>query len=306
MSLVLGRIAKVTAYRARAGKPGGFIASHPEFFQTLPNGIEILCGVVPGSSEPHLRLKANVEKHVDKEPNTCKITVHNLSEQTRTFLKEKPLTVRLEAGYDGVLNQLFMGDVRTAWTEFNGSTVETHLELADGDRAFRYAQVNRSYKKGTAVIIAIQEAAASMGLIVDARTLASADLQAQFAAGRTLTGATRDELTRLLAPYGYKWSIQDGRLTILKDNQTRPEEAFLISEDSGPMVGSPSFVTPTKSGDPTLVKVKSKLYSQLTAGGRIAIRSRDIATAVFRVEKVTHDLDTRQGPWDTTVEGKAA
>lgn len=305
MSLIFNRIAKVTAYRARAGKPGGFVASHPEFFQTLPNGIEILGGIVPGSNEPHARIKASVEKHTDKEPNTCKIVIYNCNEQTRTFLNEKPLTVRLEAGYDGTLNQLFIGNVRTAWPEFNGVSVEMHLELGDGDRAFRYAQMNHSYRKGTKIAVAVQQAALSLGLIIDARTLASPELQAEFAAGRTLSRATHKELTDLLTPYGFRWSIQDGRLVVLKDNQTLPDEALLISEDSGPMVGSPSFITPTKVGDPTLVKVKSKLYTQITAGARIAIRSRSIATSVFRVEKIGHELDTREGPWDSEIEGKA-
>lgn len=296
MSLIFGRIAKVTAYRGRAGTPGGFIASNPSFFEQLPNGIEIT----------RLRIKAQVEKHSDKEPNTCKITIHNCNEQTRTFLEQKPTIVRLEAGYDNVLRQLFIGDIRTCYTDFTGATPETHLQLADGDRAWRFAQVNKTYRKGTTLGTILKDAAASLGLSVDARVLASPEMQTQFAAGRTLTGPTRIELTNLLGEFGFNWSMQDGRLRILKDNETLPDEALLISSSSGPMVGSPSFCAPDKPGKPTLVKVKSKLYAQITPGCRIAIRSRVIHEALFRVEKVNHELDTREGPFDTSIEGKAA
>lgn len=296
MSLIFGRIAKVTAYRGRAGTPGGFVASNPSFFEQLPNGIEIT----------KLRIKAQVDKSSDKEPNTCKITIHNCNEQTRTFLEQKPTIVRLEAGYDGVLRQLFIGDIRTCYTDFTTSTPETHIQLADGDRAWRFAQVNKTYRKGTPVAVVLKDAAASLGLSVDARVLASKELQAQFAAGRTLSGATRDELSALLGEFGYNWSIQDGRLVILKDNETLPGEALLISADSGPMIGSPSFCAPDKPKKPTLVKVKSKLYPQITPGCRIAIRSRTIHESAFRVEKVTHEIDTREGPFDSAIEGKAA
>lgn len=296
MTELFGRVAKVIAFRAKAGTPGGFIASNPGFFDALPNGIEI----------SKLRIQAQVEKSSDKEPNTCKIKISNCNEQTRTFLQTKPLIVRLEAGYEGVLNYVFTGDMRTAYTDFSSSTPVTHLELADGDRAFRYAQIAKSYRKGTAIITAIKDAAATLGLIIDARTLASPVLQqTQFDAGRTLDGPTETELTLLLTKFGYQWSMQDGRLTILKDNETRPDQAVLISEDTG-MIGSPSFVAPSKPGKPTLIKVKRKFIASLTPGARIVVRSRDIPNVTYRIEKVSHDLDTKEGPFDSTIDAQAS
>ncbi len=294
-TVLFGRTARVLAYQASAGVPGGFVSQHPNFFETLPNGIEI----------KNLRIRAQVEKHTDKEPNTCKIVITNCNERARTFLKQKPLIVLLQAGYNNQLNYLFRGDARTVFSEFTGATIETHLELADGDRAFRYAQINKTYRKHTSVITAVRDAAQTLGLRLDASIQASTALQTQFAAGRTLSGATRKELSELLTPFGYKWSIQDGTLTILRDSETRGAEAILVSEDTG-MVGSPTFTTPDKPGKPVLVKVKTKLETRVAPGTRFAIRSRDIHTAAFRAEKITHDIDTREGPFDTTLEGAAA
>lgn len=295
MTEIFGRVARVLAYRAVAGTPGGFVASNPQFFDQLPNGIVI----------QKLRIMAEVEKHIDKEPNTCKITIINCNESTQTFLSQKPLIVRLEAGYNDEFRHLFVGDVRVAYTEFKNASVQTHLELADGDRAFRYAQVDQSFRKGSSVIQALRVCAQSFGVRLDPKLEVTPELQAQFASGRTLQGDTQRELTELLAPYGYKWSFQDGRLLILKDNETRADEAILVSEETG-MVDSPTFHTPDKPNKPTQVKVKMKLRPQITPGVRIVVRSRGINSGVFRVNKANHDLDTRDGPFDTVVEGTAA
>lgn len=290
----INRTARVTAYRTRAGTPGGFIASNPRFFETLPNGVEIR----------DLRIEAQVEKHVDKEPNTCKIKIYNCNEQTRSFLKQKPLIVRLDAGYNGNLNYVFIGDLRNGYSEFTDASVITTLELADGDRAYRYAQVTKSYRKGTPVIQAVKDAAASMGLHLDPALLNAPDLRVQFAAGRSLTGQTRDELTRLLAEFGYRWSIQDGKLAVFKDNQFKSDQAVLISQETG-MIGSPTFVTPEKPGKPILLKVKTKPRFEVTPHGRISVQSREVTGGAFIVQKIEHTLDTRSGPWESSIEAQS-
>lgn len=288
------RGAKITAYRALAGTPGGFVASNPTYFDTLPNAIEIT----------DLRVQFTVEKDVDKDPNTIEVIVTNAAETTRVDLQAKPLIVRIDAGYDGTMRHLFTGDLRYGYSELVDTEWLTHLRLADGDRAYRHGRVNRSYKKGTTVATALQDAAKTMGLKIDAAAMASSDLQAQFASGRVLNGPTRDELTRLLAPYGYTWSIQDGRMQVLKDNQARQDEAWLIAEETG-MIGSPEYSVPDKPGKAPKLQVRTLLYPELTPGGRIDLRSRGIS-GIFKIERVTHSGDTAgDGDWFTEIEAKA-
>jgi hypothetical protein len=286
------RMMRVSCYRASPGQPGGFVSQNPQFFETLPNAI-----VIDG-----LRVQINVEKHTDAEPNKADVVIYNCNEQTRAFLEARPLTVRIDAGYDDNLRHVFTGNLRHGYSTLAVPNWETHLQLADGDRAWRYARVNRAYKKGTTVATVLQDAAKSMGLIVDGRTLASPDLQAQFASGRTLQGATRDELTRLLGPYGYQWSMQDGRMQILKDDDVRQDQAQVISEDTG-LIGSPEFTSPDKVGKPAALRLKSLLFPELTPGARIVVRSRGV-NGTFRMERVTHDADTHDDSWHTEIEAK--
>jgi hypothetical protein len=289
------RVGKVIAYRAVAGAPGGFIASNPQYFDKLSNATEIT----------DLRFQFEIEKSVDSEPNTCKLTITNCQETTRVNLETKPLTVQILAGYDDAPRYLFTGDLRHGWSELDGTEWLTHLQLADGDRAFRYAQIARSYRKGSSVITALQECAQTMGLKLDAHALASPDLQAQFASGRTLQGDTRDELSRLLAPYGYRWSIQSGQLQILRDGDTLPGQAILVNESTG-MIGSPQFATPDKAGKAPTLHVKMLLYPELTPGGTIKVESRSI-NGIFRIERVTHTGGTfDDDDWMSEIEAKPA
>jgi hypothetical protein len=268
------------------------VYSNPQAF-SLPNATEIT----------DARIQFKIEKSLDSEPNKCELTITNCAETTRVNLTTKPLMIQLDAGYDGNQRKLFLGNLRFGFSELtDDADWETHLQLADGDGAWRYARVNRSYKRGTPVSVLLQDAAKSMGLTIDASVLGSSDLQAQVANGHSLYGATRDELTRLLAPYGYSWSIQDGKLQILTDTQVRSDQARVISEDTG-MVYSPQWQVPDKAGKPAMLHLKCQLYPELAPGGRIQVSSRDV-NGMFRIEKLSHSGDTHGDDWLTEIEAK--
>lgn len=278
---------KVTVYNTQ---PVGFVASNPQFFQLLPNAVEIT----------DLRIQFKIEKSLDSTPNAATITITNAADRTRALFQTKPLIVRLDAGLDGDLRHVFTGDVRYAPSEQKPPDWETIVQLGDGDRAYRYARANVSYKAGTSVVTALKAAAAAMGLQLNPDIAASADLQQQFATGRSLHGPARDELTKLLAPFGYSWSFQDGKLQILKDQNATPATALAINSDNG-MRGSPIYGTPDKNGTPPTLNVKMELYPAVTPGCQIYVTSKTI-NGIFRVSKLTHTGDTHGDPWTTEVE----
>lgn len=288
------RVYKVTAYRAKPGTPGGFVNTHSDFFEPLPNGIEIT----------KLRVQFKVEKTLDKEPNTCELQISNLAEGTRANLCKKPLIVRVDAGHeeDGGARHLFAGDLRYGWSKQDGTDWVTTLQLADGSRAFQHARVNRSYKAGTSVLTAVRDAARSMGLDLPKDVLVSDDLQRAFASGVQLYGSSADELTRLLAPFGYGWSIQNGRLSVLKDDEVNTNRALVISQDTG-LLGSPEFGAPEKDGKPPTLTIRTLLYPQLTPGGMLSVQSKSV-NGIFRAERVTHTGDSHGDDWVTEVEAK--
>lgn len=297
------RVAKITAYRGNPGTPGGFINSNPTFFETLPNATTIT----------GLRVQCRIEKSIDKSPNTLKITITNLAEATRVDLITRPLIVRVDAGYDNNLRHIFLGDLRRGWSELKGTDWLTHLYLADGDRAFRGARVAKTFKRGANVLAAVKECASRMGLPLDANVTASSALQEQFANGRVLDGPAHKELSELLAPYGYSFSIQNGKLQVLRDDEVRADQAYVISEENG-MIESPEFSVPDQpkktpkhghSAKVPKIKVKNLLFPELIPGGKIKVQSRAV-DGTFKMQRVTHEFGTGDNDsWFTMIEGNA-
>lgn len=262
------------------------------FFKNQPNAVVI----------KDLRVSFSVEKHLGKEPNPCRISVYNLSENTRAELQTKPLHIRLEAGYDGETQRIFHGDLIWTDTKVQNASLITSLEVADGARAFKHARVNRSFKAGIDTKTALRETAKSMGLSLPTNVEEARELASQFASGLSLQGPSSREMTRLLKPHGMNWSIQDGRLQILKGDQSREGQALIISPDTG-LVGTPEFGAPPQSKEPPTLRFRMLLFPELTPGGKIIVQSKPVQ-GLFRLEKVLHLGDTRGKEWYSDCEAR--
>lgn len=253
-----------------------------------------------------LRAEFIVIKHLGRKPNTCEITISNLSEETRAELEVKPLHVRINVGYGDTVGRLFAGDVRWAESERADSDWRTVIHLGDGERAYRYARVNRSHKSGVTVGAAVREIAESMGLKVP-RGLKGLDKQ--YVAGLSLSGEAAVELDRLLTPLGKRWSIQDGRLMILGEDETRRDIAFVMTGptpgDNGTgVIGSPALGSPARSKEPARLKMRHLLREEIVPGGKIQLFTRDFGGSLFKVTRVVHSGDTHGDRWESAIEAK--
>jgi hypothetical protein len=247
-----------------------------------------------------MRVSFSITKTLEKDPNNCIVTVSNLAQTTRAELQKKPLHVRLEAGYDGNLQRLFQGDVRYVRHIREETEWNTELHLGDGERAYRFARVNRSYNGGLKRSQAIKEIAREMGLPL-AQNIDTIIGDSEFVSGLTLSGPANRELTRVLDPLGLKWSIQDGRLQLLRSNEDNEQEV-IVSQDTG-MIGSPEFGTPEQNGKTPSLTVRMLLYPGVTPGGLIRVQSQQI-NGTFKVEKVTHTGDTHGQDWTSEIEAR--
>jgi hypothetical protein len=250
-----------------------------------------------------LRVQFRVHRSLTKHPNTCDVTITNLAATTRIDLETKPVLVVLHAGYDDNLKLLYTGDLRFGMTKQQGANWETMLQLGDGDCMHRWARVNRSYKAGTSIRTVLKDAAKSMGFVLPQALAKDSSLDRAFAVGTTAHGPTRDELTRLLSPFGYHWSIQNNVLCILRDNEVNSTRALPLDEDHG-MIGTPEFGSPPRSGKPPHMTVTSLLYPELNPGDLVYLTSK-VKSGLFRLELVKHNGDTHSPEnWSTTVEIK--
>jgi hypothetical protein len=282
------RLCRVTLAKPRptpTTRLGAFVG------ELLPNGLEVT----------DLRVKFEVKRSTSSAPNTALITIYNLAPASRAQVIERPQVVMLEAGYRSTgLRRLFAGDVTYAHSRPAGADIETIIQAADGGRAFAHARVNRAFAGGVTALAALREVASAMGLSVPRSVELRPELGRQFVQGLSLFGSASDAMSRLLAPFGLGWSIQDGELRILDERGVGPGEALSIDQDAG-MIGSPEVNPPSKpKGKPT-VSVKCLLLPEAKPGGQVQLVSRTV-TGLHKIKEAGHAGDTHGPEWTTSLE----
>lgn len=252
-----------------------------------------------------LDIKASIEKKLIKNPNTCELSIFNLPESDRALFKLRPITIKLEAGYDGTLKHLYFGDVRFSNSELtdDGVTWETKIHIKDGGRAFAGGFLTKAYKSGTPVLTIVRDAAAAMGLTIPPELEQVAALRGGIPRGFSADGPAQEELTRWLSPYDIGWSIQNGIIQTLREDQVREGEAFIVDEDSAALIGSPSYDVPQRENEKhrTKLNVKTLLWPEIQPGSRLEMRARAVR-GPHKVVAVRHELDTAGETWDTSME----
>lgn len=286
------RTARLLAYRTTTPAAG------EDFFVKRAGGPD---GETNGIEIANLKFTWKIERDLSKHPNRCDIEIYNLASTTRTAMNTKPLTIELSAGYSGVNRTLFVGDVIHAYSKQDHADRVTVLQVGDGTRAYMRSRINRSYRAGTTVKTILREAAKSMGQVLPSSIENAADLNIQIASGLALTGATQEAMTRVLSPLGYGYSFQNGKLQILRDEDSR-NDIYVIDESVG-MIDSPKYGDPPKSGKTPNMQVKMLLYPELLPGGKAEVRSVDV-NGTFNIVKVKHSGDTEGEEWFTEVELK--
>ncbi len=197
---------------------------------------------------------------------------------------------------------MFIGDLHFGMTKLERPDWLTLLQLGDGVRTYAHSRVNKSYAAGTSNRTVLTDVARSMGLALPKNIADAAFMDTQFASGLAMVGPARDELTRILAPFGYHWSVQNGQLQILDDTLVSSTSAIPIDKEHG-IIGTPEFGSPPKSGKPPHIHVKMLLHPEMSPGCLVKLTSKT-KNGLFRAEQVRHQGDTHGSEWETSVELK--
>lgn len=253
-----------------------------KFFVAIPNtAIDI---------RPPIAMQFTCEKTLSSSPNTLDLKLFNLAPNTRAEMEREGVVLSFGAGYaDGGPRRLFVGDVTYATSVKKGTEWITDVQVRDGARAFATARADQTFKAGVRAIDVLRFVARSMQVVLPRNVETDPALQRQFAAGYTMSSKSRAEFTRLLAPYGYRWTFQDGALTVLRDDEVLPSTLREISVEEG-MVDSPEFGKPEGPGKKPKRTVNSKLYPELQVGQRVNIVSRSLQ-GIHKIVKLRHTGD---------------
>ncbi|WP_281659634.1 phage protein [Microvirgula aerodenitrificans] len=188
-----------------------------------------------------LRVRFNVRRGDIATPNTASVRVYNVSDKTARSIQNSGEfnRVRLEAGYEDSFGVIFDGTI-TQVRIGRESQTDTYVDLsvADGDSAYNFAIINKSLAAGSTADEQVDALASAMephGVTQGYRPELS---QNKLPRGKVMFGGARDYLSTIMRDQEAKWSIQDGKMTIIPFDNFIPSEAIEVTSSTG-MIGLP-------------------------------------------------------------------
>jgi translation initiation factor 1 (eIF-1/SUI1) len=208
-----------------------------------------------------LYIQFDAEKSLESEPNKCVIQIHNLNETSNALLQQSGVSCLLEAGYGGIAEKLFVGQIKHATVERQGRERVTKIEFQDGIEQFQTARIAQTLGPGATNQQVLQALAQEFGTGVG--SIKGLE-EGTFQQGITLFGPVRDKLDDITRKMGLEWSIQNNNLQILPPKVPSQTLGFLLTPDTG-LIGSPTLREDSKSGG-KFVEFKCLLRAAIVPG----------------------------------------
>lgn len=193
-----------------------------------------------------------VVKTLKPEPNTCDVSVYNLTASHRAQLQElsevkgrptQGIPCRIEAGYASGTSLIWLGDLREVETRYESPDWVTRVSSGDGEKGWKNARDHVSFGPRTPLDTALRAMARALGVGEGNLSKFVAKLKqagvASFPHGTVLSGATSRELRDFARSAGLEVSIQDGALQFLDRGAVLEGDALYLSPQTG-LIGSPS------------------------------------------------------------------
>lgn len=269
-----------------------------------------------------LRVTFDIDKTSASEPNTARISIYNLNEDSRRYLEtEKDLIVALDVGYDGLANetpiesQLYIGDIDRVSVRREGPDIVTTIEAGEGEKAIFLARLDKSYAPMTPMVSVVKDLAGEIGYSLGATALQAMTSLAKnfFRGGHVASGGAAAQMDALLDAEGLEWHIEGGELVIISPTGARLEPAIILTAKSG-LIGVPSIgkmTNPKKKTDglvpKSIVEFQALINPDIKPGRLVTLlpaeadagpfQSLPKAYGTFRVRRATYTGDTHGGPW---------
>jgi hypothetical protein len=259
--------------------------------------------------------------------STCEITINNLSDETRAWIKEGVdaegkggMTVVLKAGYEELhgrrnLPILFMGNIVTASHDVTKPEIVTHLTCCEGILAIKKSHFHKSYPAGVRIAQVINDAISAIGITTQSgkpfsfTALGKTDYIANR--GYSFTGNAADLLDKIAQGYGLRWSVQSNKIKILnKFNKDKTPGHDSNPAVKGILIGSPKRLGSDKSGVESAnfhgYEFDALLLPEAEIGGTVELSSKTIPNSPIKlvVAEIHHSGDSHGDDWKSTLKGR--
>ena len=269
--------------------------------------IEVLAGgkKFESTGDRGLDIDLNISFGDKEEPDVSEVTIYNLSDHSINEIKKQGYCI-VNAGYKelGNIANVLSGDIEDVNTDWQGLDKVTKIKVSDGGKAWRTAELNATYEKGTKASFIMRDLANVMGYEIVEITPKEDKV---YKLGKTIQGPCSNSLKQLVKDTNSKMFINKNRITI-RDEKKGYDMGFVLNGETG-LIGSPTL-NKDDSGDKTDSRGKTKdkkknkkeqktwkvvclLNPKIETDSIIKIESRSV-NGTFRVisGKHTNDFNT--------------
>lgn len=246
-------------------------------------------------------------------PDFGDITIYNLSKETRSLIVKEKTKIKVFGGHDDVTDLIFTGDIQQVTHYKNATEWITNILAGDGHLVMKQALINKTYSQPTQLRTIIQDTARALtGQLPE---IIGDLLDIKPGRGVTLSGSVAKELEKYAKTIGMRASVQNDRVVVGAVEAARPAIGFNVNVNTG-MIGIPEWVNVGEDNDliegikGRRIKVRSLLIPGIRPFDRVRIKSNYIQTDFdenldheFVVIRVEHDLNNREGNFQTIIEG---
>ena len=273
-------------------------------------------------SAPALRVKFEITKSLQKEPNIAKFDIYNLSEQHVNALQDEYTDLIFNAGYPGSMGLLYAGN--TQFVSYYHDKADTICEVicGDGDKQYRQSFVNQTFAKGTTDEQIVDYCLKQLPGITKGTLQLNSSSSLR---GRTFSTMTQEALDEIALSNGCNWSIQDGVLHMIRaDAMIGHDTAAVLTASTGMLeaaertdkgISVQCLLNPKISVNSAIKLDNSAIRTKLghqSRGGKgkkgPTLPGLEVAAPVamnkdgiYKVFKVQHKGDTRGNDWVTEI-----
>jgi hypothetical protein len=231
-----------------------------------------------------LHMDFSIVATTDSKPNNAKISIHNLSLNTRNLMSDKHQGIEFYAGYGDDTAIVFKGTTTNILHSKSKTGWVTDVYAGDGQKEFSTNFFSQSYPAGTQVKKIINDMAAKMGYSANSGVVLETDTLLK---GASFSGRAKDTLDKITKDFDYTWSIQWGALEILDSSGWlgNVPTAVVLRADTG-MLGSPTLIDRTDRNRKIIgVRVTSLLNPNIKPGRLIDIQAQSTKTTIGKLNK---------------------
>lgn len=258
-----------------------------------------------------LRVSFKTNMTISTHPNTCDITIYNLSQSTRKEMAQglnQTFTVKVMAGYKGDRQLVYLGQSYEVKHARTGTDWISTIRCQEGREDFTKARVNVSIPPGASLLTVIETLAKNLPNIdiTQVKKKVNEDIAAgknplkDFQNGFSSTGAQVEKLLQAIQNGGYEASVQMQSAVATRNNETvanpRERNGFEVVNELTPesgLIGSPEV------GLGGMISVRSLLNGHLLPHRQVIIRSQNLSETTYKIVQAQHTGDTWGQDWYT-------